>query len=80
MPSLSRKWVIAAAVVIGLAVIGGIVKALLPSEENRLETLRVVEVTRSPFYVPQYVALSKGFLKRKVWISSCPTALAEIRR
>lgn len=65
MPSLSRKWVIAAAVVIGLAVIGGIVKALLPSEENRLETLRVVEVTRSPFYAPQYVALSKGFFEEE---------------
>ena len=67
MPSLfrSRKGIIAVLLVIGLAVIGGIVKAFLPSEENPLETLQVVEVTRSPFYAPQYVALSKGFFKEE---------------
>lgn len=65
MPILSRKWIIAAMIVIGLAVIGGILTTLLPSEENQLETLRVVEVTRSPFYAPQYVALTKGFFEEE---------------
>lgn len=65
MPSLSRRGIIAALLVIGLAVIGGIIMALFPSEEKKLETLRIVEVTRSPFYAPQYVALSKGFFKEE---------------
>lgn len=30
-----------------------------------VQTVRVGEVTRSIFYAPQYVAISKGFLKKK---------------
>lgn len=65
MPGFSRKWIIAAVTVITLAVIGGMVKLFLFTEKNQLETLRVMEVTRSPFYAPQYVALSKGFFEKE---------------
>jgi NitT/TauT family transport system substrate-binding protein len=35
------------------------------ADEKKLEKVRVAEVTRSIFYAPQYVALSKGFFKEE---------------
>jgi NitT/TauT family transport system substrate-binding protein len=35
------------------------------TSENKLEKVRLAEVTRSLFYAPQYVAISKGFFKEE---------------
>lgn len=35
------------------------------SEQEKLEKVRIAEVTRSIFYAPQYVAIAKGFFKEE---------------
>ncbi|TYR82065.1 ABC transporter substrate-binding protein [Priestia megaterium] len=55
-----KKWAISAIVIFLL---------LLPLisciKSNNVETVRVGEVTRSIFYAPQYVAISKGFFEKE---------------
>lgn len=37
------------------------------TDPKKLQKVRLAEVTRSIFYAPEYVALAKGFLKKKAW-------------
>lgn len=36
-----------------------------PGDQEKLEKVRIAEVTRSVFYTPQYVAIEKGFFKEE---------------
>ncbi len=55
--------VIALVLIIVVAVSVGKNKDSSVAETESLKTIRVNEVTRSVFYAPQYVAISKGFFK-----------------
>lgn len=35
------------------------------TDTEKVEKVRLVEVTRSIFYAPEYVAIAKGFLKKR---------------
>ena len=35
-------------------------------QEKKLDKITIAEVTHSVFYAPQYAAITKGFLKKKV--------------
>ena len=62
-----KKLVISLAIilVIILAIIGIFYTKNNASKDNSLQTINLSEVTRSIFYAPQYVALSKGFFEEE---------------
>lgn len=51
--------------VIVLAIVGIFYAKNKNSDETNLQTVKLSEVTRSIFYAPQYVALSKGFFEEE---------------
>lgn len=54
--------------------------SLAACNKAELEKVKVGEVTRSIFYAPQYVALEKGFLKRKDFLLSYKRLPVAIKR
>ncbi len=62
-----KKWIITAVVAI-LVIVASIVSYIVmgtKTEKVELQKIRVNEVTRSVFYAPQYVAISKGFMEEE---------------
>ncbi len=62
-----KKWIITAVVAI-LVIIASIISYIAMGTKTQkvaLQKIRVNEVTRSVFYAPQYVAISKGFMEEE---------------
>jgi NitT/TauT family transport system substrate-binding protein len=60
-----KKWVRIAMMSFLIALLIIPMTACNQQEKEKVKTLRVAEVTRSIFYAPQYVALSKGFFEKE---------------
>jgi NitT/TauT family transport system substrate-binding protein len=60
---LSLSILFAAILIFSLAACSSTSSQTSPPTKKQLEKVRVAEVTRSIFYAPEYVALSKGFFK-----------------
>lgn len=61
-----KKKVMIMIVVILLAILISVVGVMMNQKnkgEQKLETIKVNEVTRSVFYAPQYVAINNGYFK-----------------
>ena len=61
-----RRLTYVIAIIVLIAIIIGICsfKNQSESDENKLKTINVSEVTRSVFYAPQYVAINNGFFEK----------------
>jgi len=62
-----KKWIIIAivAILIIIAILTGYFIISSQTEKVSLQKVKVNEVTRSVFYAPQYVAISKGFMEEE---------------
>lgn len=58
-----KKWFKAGLAIILVAIL--IIPLSSCSQDNKVQTVKVAEVTRSIFYAPQYVALAKGFFEEE---------------
>lgn len=58
-----KKWFKAGLAIILVAIL--IIPLSACSQDNKVQTVKVAEVTRSIFYAPQYVALAKGFFEEE---------------